>query len=88
MTAQLYMHGVSSLKEKRSIVKSIIERLQSRFNASVSEVDRQDIHNSAVIGIALVTNETQFANEQMDKIIAFMRGDGRFTLGAVERETF
>ena len=88
MRAQLYLHGVTSLKQKRSIVKSLVERLQSRFNISVSEIDHQDIHTSAIIGIALVTNETRFANQQMDKIINFMRGDGRFTLGAVERETF
>jgi len=88
MTVQLYLHGVNSLKAKRSIVKSVIERLQSRFNASVSEVDHQDIYNSAIIGIALVTNETQFAHRQMDKMIDFMRGDGRFSLGEIERETF
>ena len=36
MTAQIYMHGIASLKEKRGIVKSLIGRLQSRFNISVS----------------------------------------------------
>ncbi|MGD9110420.1 MAG: DUF503 domain-containing protein [Phycisphaerales bacterium] len=88
MTAQLYLHGVTSLKQKRSIVKSLIERLKSRFNVSVSEVDHQDIYTSALIGIALVTNETRFVNRQFDKIIDFMRRDGRFTLGPIERETF
>lgn len=88
MTAQLYLHGVTSLKQKRSIVKSLIERLKSRFNVSVSEVDHQDIYTSALIGIALVTNETRFVNQQFDKIIDFMRRDGRFTLGTIERETF
>ena len=88
MTAQLYLHGVTSLKQKRSIVKSLIERLKSRFNISISEVDHQDSKASAVIGIALVTNETRFVNQQFDKIIDFMRRDGRFTLGPIERETF
>lgn len=88
MTAQLYLYGVTSLKQKRSIVKSLVERLKSRFNVSVSEVDHQDIYTSALIGIALVTNETRFANRQFDKIIDFMRRDGRFTLGPIERETF
>jgi uncharacterized protein YlxP (DUF503 family) len=88
MTAQLYLHGVTSLKEKRAIVKSLVERLKSRFNISVSEVDHQDSKASAVIGIALVTNQTRFANQQFDKIIDFMRRDGRFTLGPIERETF
>ncbi len=88
MTAQLALHGISSLKGKRSIVKSLIGRLKSRFNISISEVDHQDSKVSAIIGIAIVSNETQFIDKQFDAIIMFMRNDGRFYLGQVERETF
>jgi len=88
MTAQLHMHGITSLKAKRSIVKGLIGRLKSRFNISVSEVDDQDIKTSAVIGIAVVTNDRTFIDKQFDSIINFMRNDGRFYLGQVERETF
>jgi uncharacterized protein YlxP (DUF503 family) len=88
MTAQLYLHGITSLKEKRRIVKSVIERLKSRFNVSASEVDHNDVRTSAVIAIAVVSNDTRFVNQQLDKIIDFIRSDGRFTLGPVERETF
>lgn len=88
MTAQLALHGIISLKGKRSIVKSLIGRLKSRFNISISEVDHQDSKASAIIGIAIVSNETQFIDKQFDAIIMFMRNDGRFYLGQVERETF
>ncbi len=88
LTAQLHLQGIGSLKEKRSIVKSLIGRLKSRFNVSVSEVDHQDSKTSAVIGIAVVSNNSRFVNEQLDKIIDFMRKDGRFYLGTIEREVF
>jgi len=88
MSVQLYLHGITSLKDKRRIVKSVIERLKSRFNVSVSEVDHNDIRTSAVIAMAVVSNDTRFLNQQLDKIIDFIRNDGRFTLGPVERETF
>ncbi len=88
MTVQLYLHGVTSLKDKRKIVKSLIERLKNRFNISVSEVDHNDIKTSALIAIAVVSNDTQFVNKQLDKILDFLRNDGRFALGPVERETF
>ncbi|MHC4642767.1 MAG: DUF503 domain-containing protein [Planctomycetota bacterium] len=88
MKAQLHLQGINSLKEKRGIVKSVIGRLKSRFNASVSEVDHQDQKRSAVIGMALVSNETRFIDQQFDAIISFMQRDGRFYLGQVERETF
>jgi len=88
LTAQLHMQGVTSLKEKRSIVKSLLGRLKGRFNVSVAEVDHQDNKTSAIIGIAVVSNDNQFVNEQLDKIIDFMHKDGRFYLGTIEREVF
>jgi uncharacterized protein YlxP (DUF503 family) len=88
MKAELHMQGITSLKGKRGIVKSVIGRLKSRFNVSVSEVDHQDKKRSAVIGIALVSNETRFIDQQFDAIISFMQRDGRFYLGQIERETF
>ena len=88
MTAQIYMHGIASLKEKRGIVKSLIGRLQSRFNISVSEVGQQDSRSSAVIGIAVVSNDARFIDQQLDAILNFMRNDGRFYLGQVDREIF
>jgi len=88
MTARLHLQGINSLKEKRSIVKSLIGRLKSRFNISVAEVDHQDNKNDAVVGIAIVSNESRFINSQFESIINFMRKDGRFYLGEIERETF
>jgi uncharacterized protein YlxP (DUF503 family) len=88
MKAQMFLPGVSSLKEKRHIVKAVIGRLQSRFNVSVSEVEHQDSHTSAVLGMAIVSNERAFVDQQLDAILHFMRNDGRFYLGQVEREIF
>ncbi len=88
MTAQLSLQGITSLKEKRSIVKSLIGRLQSRFNISVAEVDHQDSKSVAVLGVAIVSNDSRFIDQQLDAIVGFMRNDGRFYLGQVERETF
>ncbi len=88
LTAHLSMQGITSLKGKRSIDKSVIGRLKSRFNISISEVDHQDSKTSAVIGISIVSNETHFIDQQFDAIINFMRNDGRFYLGQIQRETF
>ena len=88
LTTHLSMQGITSLKGKRSIVKSLIGRLSSRFNISISEVDHQDRKTSAVIGISIVSNDTHFIDQQFDAIINFMRNDGRFYLGQIQRETF
>jgi uncharacterized protein YlxP (DUF503 family) len=88
MTAYISLPGITSLKGKRSVVKSLIGRLKSRFNISISEVDRQDNRARAVLGISIVGNEGRFIDQQLDSIIEFMRNDGRFILGQIEREKF
>jgi hypothetical protein len=88
LKAQLYMPGVTSLKAKRSIVKSLSGRLKSRFNISIAEVDHNDNKTSAVIALVMVANDARFIDGQLDKIINFMQRDGRFYLGQIERETF
>ena len=86
LTAHLCMQGITSLKGKRSVVKGLIGRLKSRFNISISEVDHQDAKTSAVIAIAMVSNDARFIDQQFEAILKFMRNDGRFYLGQVERE--
>ena len=62
--------------------------MQSRFNVSVSEVEHQDNKIVAVLGMAVVSNERTFVQQQLDTILNFMNNDGRFFLGQVEREIF
>ena len=88
LTAQLHMQGINSLKQKRSIVKSVIGRLKTKFNISISEVDHQDNKTSAVIAMSMVSNDARFIDQQFDVIINFMQKDGRFYLGKIKRETF
>jgi len=88
MTVTLHLQSIGSLKEKRHIVKSVIGRLQSRFNVSVSEVDHQDSKIAAVLGMAGGSNERNFVQQQLDGILNFMQNDGRFFLGQVDREIF
>ena len=84
----IHLHGIESLKQKRGIVKSLIGRLKTRFNFSVSEVEAHDSKQLAVVGLAVVGNDGAFIDEQMDKVINFAQGDGRFYLGKVDREIF
>lgn len=64
----------NSLKAKRSVVRKLIERTKSRFNVSVAEVDKQDIHRRAVIGFAVVGSDQRYVNGAVDKILDFVEG--------------
>jgi uncharacterized protein YlxP (DUF503 family) len=88
LSADLSLQGVASLKQKRSIVKGVIGRIKSRFNCSISEVDHQDSKRLATLGLAVVSNDRRFLDQQLDSILAFLRADGRFFVSRVEREVF
>ena len=62
------IHDCRSLKEKRRVVKAIIARLRNQFNASVAEVDANDVHQRAVIGVAMAGNDKAVVNSKMDKM--------------------
>jgi len=86
MTVEIFMENTFSLKDKRHIVKSLIERLKNRYNISIVEVDRQDDIRWAVIGMACVSNSTEHLNRQLDNVLSFMENDGLFDIVNVERE--
>ena len=57
-----------TLKEKRAIVKSVVERLRTRFNASIAEVDDLDNPAVACIGAACLSSEGAHAGAQLQAI--------------------
>ena len=71
-TIELYLPTVHSLKEKRSIVKSVVNRVRNEFNVSIAEVDRQDAWQSAIIGVASVSNDTAYTHGQLTKVVAWI----------------
>lgn len=76
-----------SLKDKRRVVKSIVERVRHRFNVAASEVDEHEIWNEAVIGVACVSTGSNHAREILDHVVAFVEnghGDAELIDHSVE----
>lgn len=61
-----------SLKEKRRVLNSLKAKLKSKFNISVAEIGAKDIWNKAEIGVAVISDDTSFCNEQLGKVIDFV----------------
>ena len=51
---ELHLPASRSLKEKRRVVKSFVERLHERLRVSVAETGFHDLHQRAEIGVAAV----------------------------------
>ena len=69
---RLHAPWVHSLKEKRMIVKSLIAKLQNKYNVSAAEIDEQDTHQIIVIGVAAIVPHNAMADSLMDDISMFI----------------
>jgi uncharacterized protein YlxP (DUF503 family) len=70
----LRLAGSHSLKEKRQVVRSLLERVRRRYNAAVAEVDEQDSWQTAVIGIAVLSGQAAHADQQLARVLEFIEG--------------
>jgi uncharacterized protein YlxP (DUF503 family) len=64
-----------SLKDKRMVVRSITSRVRQTFGVAVAEVGDQDIWQTAVIGVACVSNSARHADEVCQKVLAYVEND-------------
>ena len=64
-----------SIKDKRSVVKSVIQRLKNRFHLSAAEVDLQNSLSFAQIGGALVSNSRVFGESVLNKALQMIEND-------------
>jgi uncharacterized protein len=61
-----------SLKGKRRVIKSLIEKVRHKFEAAVAEVGDNDLWQKARIGVALVGNDSQLLSTRLQNIMTFM----------------
>jgi uncharacterized protein YlxP (DUF503 family) len=75
LKVRLLMRESRSLKDKRSVIKSIKDKLKNKFNISVAEVGGLDNKQIAELGIALVSNDSHFTQSVLSKVLMFIRGN-------------
>jgi uncharacterized protein len=84
----LELPAAQSLKEKRGVLKSLLARLQNRFNVSVAEVEAQDTWGIAVIGVACTSTSARHADEILASVIRFVEQNGAdYYVSDVQTET-
>jgi uncharacterized protein YlxP (DUF503 family) len=71
----LRLDGNRSLKGKRVVVKSVVQRIRNRFNVAVAEIDTQDAWQVATLGIVCVSDDPRHSNEMLNKVIDFIESE-------------
>jgi len=64
-----------SIKDKRRVVKPVIEKLKNRFHLSAAEVDLHDSLSFAQIGAALVSNSRVFGESVLNKALKMIENE-------------
>lgn len=82
---KIHIPGSRSLKDKRSVVKSLVMRLQKQFNISIAEVDDHDLWQMTTIGLACVSNNANHVDEVISAAISLIGRDFP-TIEIVEKE--
>ncbi|MGD8321370.1 MAG: DUF503 domain-containing protein [Gemmatimonadota bacterium] len=85
-TWQLSLPGCASLKEKRSVVRSLKDRLRVRFRLSVAETGDQDVITRAEISVALVASDRRLAESVLDKADRLVHENGRAVILSARRD--
>ena len=68
LTLELQIEHAQSLKDRRQVVRSLKDKLRQGFNVSVVELDDASLWNQATIGIAAISNSTDYLMGQLREV--------------------
>ncbi|MFV8827192.1 DUF503 domain-containing protein [Alkalihalobacterium sp. APHAB7] len=69
---ELLIYNAQSLKDKRSVLKSLITRLKQRFNVSVAEIGHQNVWQRSEIAVVTVSANKNVAEQEIDRVLSFI----------------
>jgi uncharacterized protein YlxP (DUF503 family) len=72
LTITIIVPGSDSLKDKRHVVRSVVDNLRNKFNLSVAEVGELDSWQKAIISMACVSNDKVVVNRMLDKALRYV----------------
>lgn len=73
MQLEIAIPDAFSLKDKRRAIRSLRDRLAHGRNISVAEVGALDEHRRAILGVAMVANDSGYVEGGLSKIVDFVR---------------
>jgi len=85
---ELHLPMALSLKDKRSVLKSLTDQLHNRFNIAVAQVDPNEKWQRASLGIVTLSHARGEVEGLLQRVVEWMRGNRSIALIRVERELF
>ncbi|MBI3695857.1 MAG: DUF503 domain-containing protein [Acidobacteria bacterium] len=79
LTLELHVPHSHSLKDKRQVVRSLKDRLRSKFNVAAAEIDHQDSWQRAVIGVVTLAAD----RPRVEEVLQLVEREAANLLGAI-----
>jgi uncharacterized protein len=76
MTVDMRLPGVTSLKGKRHVIRSIKDNVRNKFNVSIAETAFQDMWQRAQLGVSAVSGDRLFIEKELARIIKLIESRG------------
>lgn len=79
--------GSSSLKDKRQVVRRMVDKTQAKFNVAIAEVDYMDLRQRGAVGVSCVSNSSSHVTQMLDEVERFVRSHFDIEILSVDSET-
>lgn len=84
LTIRLEMPWVNSLKEKRALIRPVVERLKVRFPLTVARLDGLDAHDWEILGVATISNDYQWIQDTLRMAADYIASEGPYSVASEE----
>lgn len=80
LNMQVSVFDAMTLKDKRCVIKSLKDRIANKFNVSIAEVGYNDNIRTALLGVAMVANESRFIESALSSVVDLVRHTPKLSL--------
>lgn len=86
LRVELHVPMALSLKDKRSVVKSLKDQIRGRFNVAIAELDANEKWQRASLGVATLGDDRRYVDGCLQQVVEWVRGNRFVELIRVEQE--
>ena len=69
---ELYLHDNRSLKGKRKVVRSMVDKVKHKFNVAIAEIGSNDKWQKIELGVSTVGNDRRHIDASLSTVLSFL----------------
>jgi hypothetical protein len=86
LQVEVHYPEAQSLKEKRFVLSSLLDRMRRKFNVSAAEVEDRDLWQKSVLAVAHVNTDRAHADATLSKVVEFLESEPRIQVTGIQTE--